>query len=215
MTPYLVHVGYVLQLAALLSRDILSLRSLLIVAQSILATYAWLMGVRPIAAWNAVFVTINIVWVIVILRARRAVKLPPELVPLHEKHFAALSAPEFLRLWRKGHGETLASGSVLTRRDQYPESLFFLLSGQVTVNRADVIPSPLESGHFVGEMSLLTGEPATADVVADNTARAMVWPAKELRAIQMSDARLWTKIQSVIGHDLVEKIKGATPTARL
>jgi len=62
-------------------------------------------------------------------------------------------------------------------------------------------------------MSLLTGEPATADVVADELARAMVWPAKELRAIRGSDARLWTKIQSVIGHDLVEKIKASTPTA--
>jgi hypothetical protein len=213
VTPYLVHIGYVLQLAALLSRDILWLRSLLIVAQTTLATYAWLMGVRPIAAWNAVLVSINIIWVIVILRARRDVKLPPELARLHEQHFAALSAPEFLRLWRKGREETLATGAVLTRRDQYPERLFFLLSGRVTINRRDAPPAALHHGHFVGEMSLLTGEPATADVAADEPARAMVWPARELRAIRVSDPRLWTKIQSVIGHDLVEKIKGSTPTA--
>lgn len=207
MTPYLVHIGYVLMLAALLSRDILWLRSILVCAQSLLATYAWHMGVHSIAWWNVLFVSINIVWVIVIVRQRRAVTLAPELARLHRKYFAALSAPEFLRVWRKGRHETLQAGSFLTHHGASPESLYFLLSGHVAVRHRHDGVTRLPAGYFVGEMSLLTGEPSTADAVADGVVKAIAWSAEEMAAIKRGDPILWAKMQSVLGHDLVEKLR--------
>jgi len=205
MTSVLVHVGYGLMLCALAARDILWLRGILVAAQSVLSLYAWQIGVPSIAAWNALFVVINTVWVIKILHDRRAVALPPDLQPLYDRHFFALTPSEFLRWWRQGRRTTLRD-AVLTTEGQFPEALYFLLDGAVRVTRNGAHLTDLEAGHFVGEMSLITGRPATADAVSVGQAEVMRWDAKDLHAIRTGDPQLWTRIQSAIGQDLVVKI---------
>jgi hypothetical protein len=212
MSAYLVHIGYALMLVALLARDILWLRGLLVCAQSTLAVYAWSIGAVGMTAWNVLFVLINTVWVIRILRERRAVELPPDLRALHHRHFAALTPPEFLRWWRQGRRETLR-GASLARSGEFPESLFFVLAGTVRVSHGDRRVTDLGPGFFVAEMSLLTGEPATADAVAVGDVDVMRWPADELREIKARKPAIWIKIQSVLGHDLVEKIGARAHTA--
>ena len=202
----LVHVGYTLMLIALLARDILWLRGILVVSQSTLAYYAIYRGVLPIAFWNVVFVCINTFWVIRILRERAAVVLPGELQPLHEKYFAALAPPEFLRLWSWGERRVLA-GTLLAREGQRPDALYFLLRGEVAILHGGNEVTHCAAGNFIGEMSLLTGEAATADVRALGEVEVMRWPAEKLAQVRARSPGLWTKIQSVLGHDLVEKIK--------
>lgn len=205
---YLVHFGYLVQLFALLARDVLWLRSMLVFAQSVLAAYAYLRGPEflPYVFWNALFVSINVYWVVRLLRERRAVRLPEELRPLHEKHFAALAPAEFLRIW--GEGERRAGADVqLVREGTRPDALYFLLSGTVAVRRNGHALTHLTAGNFVAEMSLLTGEKTTADVVAVGPIEYVAWPAEKLARLRQRNPMLWSKVQSVLGHDLVEKIK--------
>jgi hypothetical protein len=206
LLQFLVHIGYVLMLIALLARDILWLRSILVLAQGLLAYYAWYRGVLPIACWNVLFVLINGVWVILILRERAAVKLPAELQKLYERHFAALTPPEFLRLWALGN-QTVERDSVLTVQGQRPPGLYFLLRGEVAVRRDARELTRLGPGNFVAEMSLLTGETASADAQALGEIELMRWPADKLQQIRARNPAQWARIQSVLGHDLVEKIR--------
>jgi len=203
---YIVHVGYVLTLCALLARDVLWLRVLLAAAQTLVASYAWSIGVLTIAGWNAVFFVINVTWVVLIVRERRAVELPADLVPLHARHFAALSPGEFLRWWRLGHRQHIRDARLASIGEQ-PQSLFFLLGGKARVARGPAHVTDLAPGCFIAEMSLLTGEPANADVHAVGEVQVMSWPVADLRAVRERNPALWSKIQSAIGHDLVEKIR--------
>lgn len=205
---YLVHFGYLLQLFALLARDVLWLRGILVAAQSVLAVYAYLRGPEflPYVCWNALFVAINLYWVVKLLRERAAVQLPEELKALHEKYFAALMPPEFLRLWRDGEKRS-ATDTQLVREGTRPDALLFLLSGSVSVRRQGRQLAELTPGNFVAEMSLLTGEKTTADVVALGAVEYMAWPTVKLTRLRQRSPMLWAKIQSVLGHDLVEKIK--------
>ncbi len=205
MNVLLVNGGYTLMLCALVARDILWLRGTLVVAQGVLALYAWRIGVSSIAFWNVVFVLINSAWVAKILQERRAVTLPQELRLLHERHFFALSPPEFLRWWRQGRRETLRDAR-MTTQGVFPAALYFMLSGTARVVRDGRAVTHLPAGHFIGEMSLITGRPATADVHAEGDVEVMCWPADELRVLRTRDAALWTRIQSAIGQDLVVKI---------
>lgn len=202
----LVHVGYALMLCALLARDILWLRLLLVGAQSLIAAYAFAHGVIAIGAWNALFVVINSAWVVLILRERRAVRLPDELGALYERYFAALTPPEFLRLWGWARDESF-DGAVLTRAGERPRALYFLLEGSVSVRSNDQEVARLERGAFVGEMSLLTGGVATADAVALGRVATRVWPVSRLQSLRVRDPGLWTRVQSVLGRDIVEKIQ--------
>lgn len=207
-TLVLVHFGYLLQLFALLARDVLWLRGILVAAQSVLAFYAWLRGPEflPYVFWNALFVGINLFWVARLLRERAAVKLPEDLVALHEKHFAALAPPEFLRLWREGERRT-ATDAQLIREGTRPDALYFLLAGTVSVRREGRQFAQLTAGNFVAEMSLLTGEKTSADVVALGPIEYIAWPADKLARLRQRNPVLWSKVQSVLGHDLVEKIR--------
>ena len=208
MNALLVNGGYTLMLCALVARDVLWLRGTLVVAQGVLALYAWRIGVTSIAFWNVVFVLINSAWVAKILQERRAVTLAPPLRALHDRHFFALSPPEFLRWWNQGRRETFHD-TRMTTQGEFPAALYFILSGAVRVVRDGTAVTHLSAGHFVGEMSLITGRPATADVDAQGDVEVMCWPVDELRVLRARDAPLWTRIQSAIGQDLVLKIARA------
>ena len=203
---YLINAAYFLMLCGFVARDILYLRSLLVLAQTGIALYAWNSGVPVIAGWNGLMVVINTTMAIKIVRERRAVNLPPDLRRLYERHFAALSPPEFLRWWRQGHRE-LIDGQPLTRTGEHPDWLYFLLEGKVRVSRGREPIVELHHGFFVAEMSLLTGEAAKSDGEPSGPVEVVRWPTRELHELRHRKPGLWTKIQSVIGHDLVEKIR--------
>ena len=207
---YLVHFGYTLQLFALLARDVLWLRGILVCAQSVLALYAYLRGPQylPYVFWNSLFVGINLFWVARLLRERREVRLPEELKPIYEKHFAALQPTEFLRLWNEGERGGTTDGQ-LVKQGTLPGSLYFLMNGTVAVKRGEREIARLMAGSFVAEMSLLTGEVTTADVIALGSVEYMTWPAEKLARLRRGNPMLWTRVQSVLGHDLVEKIRAA------
>ena len=212
LAPYLVHIGYSLMLLALLARDVLWLRGLLVVAQANLCLYSYFRGIESIAAWNAVFVLINTVWVIRILRERRAVLLPPELEQIRLRHFLALDPPDFLRLWRMGQRQTLSDAPLTSQGEAVP-ALYFLLRGTVAVRQAGREVVRLGAGDFVAEMSLLTGALATADASTVGEVELMRWPAEGLRQLRARNAALWARIQSVLGHDLVAKSQRASAAA--
>ena len=212
VTAAIVHLGYALMLGALVARDVLWLRGLLVGAQACIAIYAWRMGVPAIAAWNVLFVGVNATWVVRILQERRAVAVPRDLRVLYERHFAALTPPEFLRWWQQGRRATLRDVT-LARAGSQPESLYFLLRGTVRITRDGALVTDVPAGFFIAEMSLLTGEPANADADAVGEIEVMRWPIADMVALHRRNPVLWTKIQSVIGHDLVAKIQRQAATA--
>lgn len=205
MLTLLANLAYVLMLLAFLTRDVLYLRGLLVAAQALVVFYTWRAGVPVIAAWNVLFVAINAYMAVQVLRERRAVVLPLDLRPLHARHFSALSPQEFLAWWRQGHRERMAPHR-LTVAGQRPDWLYFLLEGSVRVRRGDTTLVDLPAGYFVAEMSLLTGHPANADVEALGPIEVVRWATADLLELRTRKPALWTKIQSVIGLDLVEKI---------
>lgn len=72
---------------------------------------------------------------------------------------------------------TLVAGDVLIRRGDRNRLLYLLLSGRVAVHIDDAGGEAiveLEAGESVGEMSLIDGQPASADVVAMEPCRVLV-----------------------------------------
>jgi hypothetical protein len=203
---YAANAAYLLMLGAFVTRDMLRLRALLACGQGLLMLFAWRSGVVSLAGWNALFLTINAAMAVRVLRERRAVRLPPDLQALHDRHFAALSPAEFLDWWGQGHRERL-DGVALTRTGRWPEGLYFLLEGRVRVSRDDDAVVELPAGFFVGEMSLLTNRPASADVDALGPVEVMRWTRGDLLALREASPTLWVRIQSVLGYDLVEKVR--------
>ncbi len=205
MLPLIGNLAYGLMLCAFVTRDLLYLRAVLIAGQSLAILYAWWNGVPIIAAWNVLFVAVNAWMAYQLVQDRRAVRVPDAVRPTYERHFAPLTPQEFLRFWNSGEPETTNAGW-LVRAGERPAWLYFLTEGRVRVSRDTETITELGAGYFVGEMSLLTGDAANADVTPVGRIAARRWSTSALLDARERDPRLWTKIQSVIGLDLVEKI---------
>lgn len=206
MLIYIANLAYVMMLLAFVTRDVLRLRAMLVVAQSIVVVYTWHNGVYLTSSWNLVYVCINAAMVVLIVRERRAVQVPPDLLPLYERHFAALSPQEFIRWWASGERETIAN-QALTRAGDRPDWLYFLLKGTVRVSRGAGTVLELPAGYFVAEMSALTGEPANADVDAEGPVEVMRWPRALIDDLRSDRPAAWARIQSVLGLDLIHKLR--------
>lgn len=203
-----VHLGYILQLSALMVRDVLLLRVLLMIAQLVVAFYTANRGVYAVACWNLVLVCVNLYWIVRILRERRAVTVPEALKEIYQQHFAALSEGEFLRFWGSAENRDMSPTAALTSQGQVPTELYWLAQGSVSLHKDGLLDRHLQAPCFVGEMSLMTNRPASASVTLDSApAGVQVWSRATLDSLKQTQPVAWARVQSVLGLDLVRKIQ--------
>mgnify|MGYP005856505333 CR=1 FL=1 len=204
----LINGGYFLMLVALVARDMLWLRLMLVVAQSLLGWYGLHAHIPPVAFWNFIFVGLNLVRAIALLNERRSIRLPRDQELLYAQLFTSMSRREFLYLWEMGDPQRF-DGQQLVRAGERQESLVLLLDGEVVVRKENQVIARLGRGKFVAEMSFVTGEPASADVIADGHVRCLAWPQEKIRALEQLNPLLLIKLQKILARDLSGKVKAA------
>lgn len=209
MTQLLVNLGYILMLLALLVRDILWLRSILMSAQIILFAYGIVSVNYSVAFWNILFFAINGFQVSRLIRERRPIELPSEITDLYENIFSSMRRREFLNLWHMGSIDS-DENELLIKKGRKQKKLYLILSGKVRVENKGTLITKLGRGSFLAEMSFLTGNPATADVIADGKVRYIFWEQQKLNDLQKINADLFIKLQNILGKDLTEKVKAVT-----
>jgi hypothetical protein len=212
-TVVLVNVGYLLMLMGFIARDVLWLRCFLVLGQTSVVIYSVHKGALPVAAWNGLFALINLGYVVHILRERRKISLPADLRDLYATVFAAFTPVEFQHLWKQGTLKKIESG-VLIREGEMQQELICLLTGQVRVERQGHTLARLGRGRFLAEMSFLNNEPSSAKVLADTPVEYIAWNIGRLRRWQREQPARWIKLQSVLGHDLIEKLKHGSHSQR-
>ncbi len=206
MTQFLVNIGYILMLLALLVRDILWLRTILMSGQIILFSYGLASGNYSVAFWNILFFCINGFQVFRLIRERSPIELQPEITDLYDVIFYKMRRREFLNLWHMGSIDSIENGRLI-KDGHKQKKLYLILSGRVRVEKDGALITYLGRGAFLAEMSFLTGEPATADVFAEGEVRYMFWEQQKLNDLKKINADLIIKLQNILGKDLTEKVK--------
>lgn len=209
MNHVLLHLGYILMLIALAVRDMLWLRSILISAQVSLIFYALLQGNQVVAFWNFIFVGINAFQVIRIVRERKPIEVDPDLLDLYKSTFHSMTPREFLYFWGMGQ-ITEAKEGVIIRQGEYQHDLLLLLSGTVDVEKDNRQIAQLTRGHFMSEMSIITGEAASASVSSSGPVQYVSWSRVKLNNLKKLHPQLSIKLQGILGKDLINKIKSTT-----
>jgi len=206
MDAFLINFGYGLMLVALIARDILWLRAILVVAQSCLSVYGGHIDNTTMMTWNAVFVVINSIQVIRILIERRPIKLDDNQEVIYQAVFSSMTRREFLVFWEIGDMKTLASGT-LVHEGESPGELMLLVDGETVVRSGARVIARLGKGKFIAEMSFISGQPASADVVAVSPITYLAWSQQKLRSMRLCNPHLFIVLQGLLGKDLVEKIR--------
>jgi len=200
------HLGYLFTFLALSVKDMLRLRVILAIAQILAGLYQAQIGRYDVVLWNGVFTVVNIYHIIRIVNERKIIFVPNEIKDIYENIFGDFTTKEFMNFWDLGIYKD-SNDSLLIKEGEKQNHLYLIIDGQVTVKRNDKILNSLERGKFIAEMSLITNEPATADIYSDKKMKYISWNQDELKHFQVSNKDLWIKLHNILSKDLIHKIK--------
>ena len=97
--------------------------------------------------------------------------------------FADLTPSQLEAIAHSHEEDVFAAGERVLRRGLSGGNFYVILEGEASVEVRGEERFRLGRGEFFGEISALTGEPPTADVVAATTLRCLVIPAAQLERL--------------------------------
>ena len=107
--------------------------------------------------------------------------------------FADLTLPQVESIAHSFDEEVFAPGTRVLRGGISGSAFYLVLDGTAQVQVGDARPV-LGRGEFFGEISVLTGEVPSADVVAETTLRCLVVPAPDLEPLLLAHPRLMLRV---------------------
>ena len=99
--------------------------------------------------------------------------------------FADLTLPQLEALAHTFGDEVFAEGQRVIRQDMAGSGFYVILNGDAKVVIDGEPRAQLQRGDFFGEISILTDEPPTADVIATSMLRCLVIPNNELKLFML------------------------------
>jgi len=208
----LANVGYFFAVIALATKDILWLRSILIIGQVCIVAYLLMIYNFNIAFWNILLFVINSIQLVRLIIERQPIKLSAEIDDLHKNVFHIMKSREFLSFWNMGTINSIRGKNIINSGDR-SNKLFLVIDGTADVIKNNNIIANLKRGDFIAEMSFLTGEPASADVKAQYDLTYIFWEHQKIKDINQINPQMYIKIQNTLSKDMAKKIKKSSDLA--
>src|SRR6476646_7406355 len=177
------NVASILTMVAYLLRDILWLRFLTILSCFAGIVFGYLVKDGPLwtyIGWNIVFTIINVVQIAIIIWERTGIRFTEAEKELHETLFKKFAPFEFMKLMRIAEWRQVALGEIVTTEGQQLDEVMLIYNGLLAVEVKGEKKAELQDGHFIGEVSFISGGAATATVRAIEPTRYIAWPRKEI-----------------------------------
>lgn len=206
---WLGNISYALIALSYLVTSMLWLRMLAILGLAAEAVYFFVVGSSSLwvaIAWSLVFMAINAVQLTRLLRELGSLTLKGDERFLKSHTFAALSLLSFRRLMKVGRWQTLTPGAVLTVQHQPVTHLRALVDGSASVVVDGMQVATIRAAGIVGEMSLLTGEAASATVTVAQPARVFEIVSAELSRLLHDHEDLRAEFHQALGSELSAKV---------
>ena len=190
-------------------RDVLWLRILAIAAMVLLLPF-YANQPEPMIScmvWQAVFIAINLYWVIVIIRERIPPTMSVDEQMLYDTVFKdCCSAKDMLKLLAKGQWIDAESGEKIIQTNQRIDHLMLVQNGSIAFQVQENETIKLHPGCLLGAVSFLTEEATVADYVAVEPVRYLSWHRDTLAQLFKVKPELKSAVYEVIGLDLVDKL---------
>ena len=167
--------------------------------------------------WNVLFIAINSYRIGKVLLDRYwAERLPPEMLKLRNKYFETIfDPPDFARLVRTGHLETLNKGDLLVAQGERNNVIRLMVEGECAVLRDGKVNYLVEEGNFLAETGLHAGlllpgrvESCCSIVVTSPTVKMWVWERNDLMDLLHREKNLRRNLKAALSWDIVRKLKG-------
>ena len=116
--------------------------------------------------------------------------------------FADLSPSQLEAIAHSHEEDVFAVGERVLRRGLSGGNFYVILEGEAAVEIDGEARHKLMRGDYFGEISALTGDPPTADVVAVTLLRCLVIPAAQLEKLLLDRTPLMLRMLRMEAHRL-------------
>ncbi len=195
------HLAFGLIAFSFLVKDILYLRLLSILASVFSVFYNYTIPLEPMwlaINWNIIFVMVNLYHVAMLIYEKRPVHMEPKDKELYETMFKDLTPVEYLKITKIANWKKLNPGEKIITQDARVFHLNLIYNGTVNVQVDGNNVAELKDGQFVGEMSFLTEQPATATCMVKHETELLVWKQKQFKDLLKRNPSLYFTIQSLL-----------------
>ena len=201
------HFTYFLLIVSMLMRRMVWLRSLAVASGLAKIVYRAFFMVDPVSVvWEAIFVAVNIGQLIILWYYERHHTFEED-----QRHFVSSMPPGVERRSLKNLLELstvreVPAGATLTTAGEAVTELIFVTKGVAVIERDGTTVAACGVGDYVGEMSFLTGRPASATAKAFKPMRVLAFDQLKLKAAMDSDAGIRRAMESSLNLNLVGKL---------
>lgn len=133
----------------------------------------------------------------------------PELVDVMARlaPFADLSQPQLEAAVHFFEEVSFQQGQRVLRQGFSSPDFYVITSGEASIRIDGAERGHLSHGDFFGEIAILLGEPATADIVAATTLRCMTLPGKEVRGFLIAHPAVMYRVLEAEARRLRQEIE--------
>jgi hypothetical protein len=202
---YFYSVAAIFSCLAYLLRSILWLRILLACAAITYIVSGVNLGITSMIGWNAAYLAINVFHIALLMLDKITITLPRETVGIYKKYFSTMSTREFKKLIMS-NGFSIFQDQNIISQSEVPDRLYIVLRGKIDIIKNDETIATLKVGDFIGEMSFLSKEPASANAYAENFVQCAFWTHDDLEKLKQKNLDAYDKFIAIIGCDLVRKL---------
>jgi len=123
---------------------------------------------------------------------------------------AALSNHDLAQFIKLSELVLVNSGEFVIRRHEPGDAIFFVLAGtvrvRILVGRDEKVLGRISSGQFLGEISMFTQTPRSADIIAEEDARLLRFTAESFRALMLDNPGAAAPMLYSISATLAQRI---------
>ena len=110
--------------------------------------------------------------------------------------FAGLDAGQIAEIMRLLHSRQIESGTIIARRGEAADSMYFIAAGEVEIDLKDKRVR-LGAGHFFGEIAVLRKALRSANVTALTRTSLLVLDARDVHLLMDREPRIAARIQAM------------------
>ncbi len=191
---------------AYILRSMLWLRIFLACAAITYIVSGVILGITSMIGWNSAYLIINLFHITVLLLDKITIALPRETRGIYQRYFSAMSTREFKRLITSNQFCTFQDENIIDEFE-IPDRLYIVLRGKINIVKPEGVIATLGAGDFIGEMSFLSKEPASASAYADNFVQCAYWTHDDLEKMRARNMGAYERFVAIVGRDLVRKLR--------
>jgi Cyclic nucleotide-binding domain len=206
------HVSYVLIALSYWMTNVFWLRVIAVVGLVFEILYFRMSGgaMHTGIGWDVIFIIINLYQIFRLIADQRRLRYMKELDLLSQGAFASLTREQLAQLVKAGSWRTFEPGTQVTREGEPVRELVLICDGQTVVESQGRTITHLHGGSLVGELALVSGNPASATVTVERITRAFILEMERLRNLIRTDDLVASAIDRVVGRDLAAKLTAST-----